>query len=82
MFSDEEKVRCKCGNVILREATPSCIQWCAAADRCLAGLVDIDELKQKLAERAAAEPDPEFFNRVSEQIRRCLAERDKSSEGG
>ena len=70
MFSDEEKVRCKCGQVILREAVPCCIQWCAAAEKCLAGVLDVKELRRKLAEKAAAEPDPEFFKRVSERIRR------------
>lgn len=80
MFSDEQKVRCKCGHVILREATPSCIQWCAAAEKCLAGLVDIEELRRKLAEKAAAEPDPEFFKRVSAQVRRCHARREKPRE--
>ena len=66
MFSDEEKVRCGCGNVILREAVPSCIQWCAAAEKCLGGVLDVKELKRKLAEKA--DPDPEYFRRVRRQV--------------
>ena len=77
MFSDEEKVRCQCGHVILRDAMPSCIQWCAAAEKCLAGVVDVKELKRKLAERAAGEPDPEFFKRVTEEIKRQKAQQAK-----
>ena len=77
MFSDEEKVRCKCGEVILREAVPSCIQWCAAAEKCLGGVLDLKELRRKLMEKAAAEPDPQFFKRVTQEIGRRKAGRAK-----
>ena len=36
IFSDELRVRCqKCGTMVYREETPSCINWCAAARQCL-----------------------------------------------
>jgi NADH pyrophosphatase NudC (nudix superfamily) len=36
IFSDEMKVKCyKCGEMVYREKTPSCIDWCASARQCL-----------------------------------------------
>ncbi|MBI4284213.1 MAG: phosphohydrolase [Chloroflexi bacterium] len=36
IFSDEMKVKCpKCGTMVYREQTPSCIDWCAQARQCL-----------------------------------------------
>ena len=36
IFSDEVRVKChKCGEVIRRENTPSCADWCAVAKQCL-----------------------------------------------
>ena len=36
IFSDEQSVRCqKCREKIVREQTPTCIEWCASARQCL-----------------------------------------------
>ena len=36
IFSDEARVKCyKCGHIVHREQTPSCIDWCASARECL-----------------------------------------------
>jgi DNA-directed RNA polymerase subunit RPC12/RpoP len=36
MFSDEARFRCrKCGEMVYRDRTPSCITWCASARQCL-----------------------------------------------
>jgi NADH pyrophosphatase NudC (nudix superfamily) len=36
IFSDEPRVRCpKCGEMVYRENTPSCIVWCTSARQCL-----------------------------------------------
>lgn len=36
IFSDEPKVRCqRCGTTVVREHSPSCINWCASARHCL-----------------------------------------------
>lgn len=36
IFSDEMKVKCnKCGNFVYGDQTPSCINWCASARKCL-----------------------------------------------
>ena len=36
IFSDELRCRCQqCGEYVLREAAPSCIEWCARARECL-----------------------------------------------
>lgn len=37
IFSDESAVKCyRCGNMVRTEATPSCVEWCAQASKCLA----------------------------------------------
>ena len=36
IFSDESKVKCyQCGEIVYREKTPSCVEWCSAARQCL-----------------------------------------------
>jgi ribosomal protein S27E len=36
IFSDEVRVKCrKCGEMVYREETPSCITWCASAKACI-----------------------------------------------
>lgn len=47
IFSDELKVKCyKCGKNVYREKTPSCIEWCSSARRCL-GEKKWNELRDK-----------------------------------
>jgi|TARA_B100002003_G_C13798012_1_gene394085 DNA-directed RNA polymerase subunit RPC12/RpoP len=36
IFSDEMRMKCqKCGDMVYREQTPSCIDWCSSARQCL-----------------------------------------------
>lgn len=36
IFSDEVRVKCpKCKNMVYREDTPSCIDWCKYAKECI-----------------------------------------------
>ncbi len=36
IFSDEMRRRCpKCGVLVLREDSPSCVSWCSSARQCL-----------------------------------------------
>lgn len=36
IFSDELRARClHCGKEVYRKKTPSCIDWCRAAEQCL-----------------------------------------------
>ncbi len=36
MFSDEQRIKCrKCGTMVYKENTPSCIEWCSKAKECL-----------------------------------------------
>jgi DNA-directed RNA polymerase subunit RPC12/RpoP len=36
IFSDELRFRCRnCGEYVIREKTPSCIEWCSHAKECL-----------------------------------------------
>jgi len=54
IFSDELWVRCpNCGGDVHKEKTPSCIDWCRAAEQCL-GEDAYRELKKE--ERDKKEP--------------------------
>ena len=66
IFSDEQKVRCRCGELILREALPSCIQWCPAAERCLGEVIDIREIRKRLA--ALQGKGGDYVERMRERI--------------
>jgi DNA-directed RNA polymerase subunit RPC12/RpoP len=36
IFSDELRIKChKCGQMVYKEKTPSCIDWCQYARQCL-----------------------------------------------
>lgn len=36
MFSDELRIRCyKCNEFVYKEGTPSCIDWCSSAKKCI-----------------------------------------------
>ena len=36
MFSDELRIRChKCSAYVYKEQTPSCIDWCSSARKCI-----------------------------------------------
>jgi hypothetical protein len=35
MFSDETRVKCKCGEFVYKENLPSCLDWCVKARECL-----------------------------------------------
>lgn len=72
IWSDEERVTCKCGQVIFRDKTPTCVEWCAAAEQCLGHILDVAKIKAEARERAKAEGNPEFVEEVGELIRqRC-----------
>ena len=48
-FTDEPKRRCRCGRTLLREALPSCAEWCIAAPQCLGQALDLRELEERMA---------------------------------
>jgi NADH pyrophosphatase NudC (nudix superfamily) len=36
IFTDEQKAGCEnCGATVFREASPSCIEWCSCAEKCI-----------------------------------------------
>ena len=35
IFSDETKIKCKCGQMVYSDRMPSCVEWCASARKCL-----------------------------------------------
>jgi len=59
MFSDELRRRCpQCRTEVEREQTPSCIQWCPAARRCI-GSERYDAILKQMQEADAASGDGE-----------------------
>jgi hypothetical protein len=48
-FTDEPKRHCRCGRLLLREAMPSCADWCPAAAQCLGEAVDLREMEKRVA---------------------------------
>ena len=71
IFTDEPKRTCRCGNVLRREARPTCAEWCPAAAQCLGEQLDAEEHKRRLA---AVKDDPRAEEYV-ECIRRRVAEK-------
>jgi hypothetical protein len=49
-FTDEAKLDCRCGRVLLRETLPQCAEWCMAAAVCLGHAIDSIELQRRVAE--------------------------------
>ena len=80
IFTDEQKVRCRCGHLILREAVPSCIMWCAAAERCLGQVIDLREVRKRIAEMHAKADASGYVRRVQEDIRKAKEDGGESSE--
>jgi len=72
IWSDEERATCTCGGVVFRDKTPTCVEWCAAAQKCLGHILDVAAIKAEAAERARAEGNPDFVREVGDLIRqRC-----------
>jgi len=69
IFSDEEKVLCKCGAVVFRDKVPRCVEWCSAAEKCLGHILDVKKIQAEAKKRAAAEGNPHFVQEVCELVR-------------
>ena len=51
IFSDELRAKCsRCGKEVYGKKTPSCVDWCGAAEQCL-GLEMWRQLKEKKGEK-------------------------------
>ncbi len=74
IFSDEQKVRCRCGELILREALPSCIQWCPAAERCLGQVIDLREVRKRLAALQQETGGAEYVKKIKRRIEEASQE--------
>ena len=68
IFSDEQKARCHCGKVILRDALPSCISWCPAAERCLGEVIDLSELRKRIESMRRDIDASGYVEKVQRQI--------------
>jgi len=60
-FSDEAESKCqKCGHMLHREVTPSCVSWCQYAEKCIIDLRERRLIPPSRAEelgRIAKKPD-------------------------
>lgn len=74
IFSDEQKVRCHCGNLILREALPACIQWCPAAERCLGEVIDIRAVRKRLAALQEKAGGSDYVRKMQRRIEEARGE--------
>ncbi|MDW8026551.1 MAG: hypothetical protein RMK18_11905 [Armatimonadota bacterium] len=65
-FSDEFKLRCKCGTIVIRENQPTCAEWCPYAEQCLAGVLSPEQFAEirKRREERMREENTEFFEKV------------------
>ncbi len=70
IWSDEEKADCKCGETVFKDAAPTCVVWCSAAEECLGDVFDVKKLKEDAKKKAAAEGNPEFVAQVAEKIKK------------
>jgi len=77
MFSDEERVTCKCGAEVFRDKVPRCVEWCPAAERCLGHVLDVKAIQAEARRRAEAEGNPHYVEELCERIR---AELEKKEE--
>lgn len=69
IFGDEQKVHCRCGQWVFREALPTCAQWCRAAKQCLG---EVGGLASALQEAQEA-PDRKEQERRLEKLRERIA---------
>jgi len=81
IWSDEERADCRCGGVVFKNATPTCVEWCAAAERCLGHILDVAAIKAAAAERARAEGNPDFVREVGDFIREHCAHYQSKTSG-
>lgn len=75
IFSDEEKILCRCGAVVFRDKVPLCVEWCAAAEKCLGQILDVKKIQAEARGRAAAEGNPHFVQEVCELVKRSQRRR-------
>lgn len=77
IFTDEARTRCRCGEVILRESIPSCVQWCPSAEACLGQVIDLRTVRKRMEEVHG--PDAE---RYVQDMGRRIRESGGTAAGG
>lgn len=68
-FSDELTRRCpECGSVQTKEAEPSCVVWCSAAEACVGDAERVRQIREAVLGKTAPE-EAGRFEELSQQIR-------------
>ena len=68
LFSDEPKRRCRCGNIVRRDTTPRCADWCPAAALCLGEATGAQSFKKRQAEVRSNPVAKECLARIADLI--------------
>ncbi len=77
IFGDEQKVHCRCGQWVFREALPTCAKWCKAAQQCLG---DVGGLSSALQEARNSPDQKEQERRLAHLRERIAQARQKCDE--
>jgi Fe-S-cluster-containing dehydrogenase component len=68
-FSDELTRRCpQCGSKQTKEAEPSCVAWCPAAEACIGDAEKVRQIREAAQGNVKPE-EAERFEKLSQQIR-------------
>ena len=72
-FSDELTRRCpQCGSKQMKEAEPSCVVWCPAAEACVGDPEKVRQIREAVLLNVKPE-EAERFKKLSQQIRESEA---------
>jgi predicted nucleic acid-binding Zn-ribbon protein len=72
-FSDELTRRCpQCGSKQMKEAQPSCVAWCPAAEACVGDPEKVRQIREAVLLDVKPE-EVERFKKLSQQIRESEA---------
>ena len=72
-FSDELTMRCpQCGSKQMKEAEPSCVVWCPAAEACVGDPEKVRQIREAVLLNVKPE-EAERFKKLSQQIRESEA---------
>jgi DNA-directed RNA polymerase subunit RPC12/RpoP len=72
-FSDELTMRCpQCGSKQMKEAEPSCVAWCPAAEACVGDPEKVRQIREAVLRNVKPE-EAERFKKLSQLIRESEA---------
>ena len=79
IFSDEHLRRCRCGQVVTREALPSCADWCEAAPACFGDRIDPRTHAERVAKLKNDPRAKEYVDSICQKLLAKRRDRDKGA---